>query len=744
MAATIPTVPGMGGITVIDIPSTGPTYTTVYTDLCSYYWHPGVYLKIDNPKNNVANINSFGEGCLLTTNRAIRSTVPSGGSNGWLTNGTSGSVDSSLYQYYKTRKSNQTDAQATTFTTPILDATGYVGNRQPTYPENDYLVINRYAATSCTSTATAQINKYKKSFAFNQAIKGNYFKQSTWVKYCHDYEMTTYTDVSVSYYDSQTEALTIRRVKNRIPTPTQTVLTVVTDPESATVQFTTSGIVLGKSIMVARNTRVDFTVSLDHYETESRSVVVTESTTETVVLNPEVILCTLTITPGPENATVSFNDTPGTVINNSIAVETGTTVHYTVSSPGYITQDDYYVVTENKNLRIILEAESIQPETYTLTIVPSPADSIVTFNTQGVVENNSITVAYGTIVDYTVSHDGYITQELSTTVNSDLSVNVTLQTSVLAYSTLTINPTPDNATVTFSTGQVIDNSTVVATGTTVTYTVSKTGYITQSATITVVSDLTLNIELQEILYILTVNTVPDTAIVTFQTSGNVSGNTISVTQGTQVFYTVSASGYVTQTGSTIVNQTKEVTVTLDVATYYVITINPTPGNATVSFNDTPGTISGNTITVLEGTTVSYTVSASGYIAVNDTTMADGTKTVNVTLTESLITLTISTTPANAVVTFNTQGTVSGKSITVQQNTNVSFSVTCEDYADYTDTVVADYSRTIDIIMTYQPYDEGEVIFESSTSGTHTATLLVGGRFQLVAVGGGAGAANGFN
>ena len=79
----MPTLPGMGGITVTDIPSSpsGPSYTTVYTDLCTYYWHPGVFLKIDNPKNSI-DVNSLGEGSVLTTNRVIRTTTPSGGSSG--------------------------------------------------------------------------------------------------------------------------------------------------------------------------------------------------------------------------------------------------------------------------------------------------------------------------------------------------------------------------------------------------------------------------------------------------------------------------------------------------------------------------------------------------------------------------------------------------------------------------------------------------------------------------------------
>lgn len=741
--AGIPTVPGMSGITVIDTPNlpSGPTYTTVYTDLCTYYWHPGVFLKIDNPKSN-DNINSLGEGSVLTTNRVIRTSTPSGGSSGWLTSGTSGSIDGSVYQTYKTKKSNQSIDQATTHTTLINDATGPVGNRQANYPSEEKIVINRYAATDCSVSNNAQRNKYKKSFAYNQPLKGNYFNQSKWVKFCHDYNMSTFTDINISYFDSQNEALVIRRVKNRAPVPTQTVLTVRTIPEEAIVDFITPGSVTGKSILVSRNTLVEYTVSLDHYQTESRSTFVTESTTDTVILNPEIIMCTLTITPGPETATVSFNGASGTIIGNSIAVEIGTEVHVTVSAPGYTTRDEHIVVTSNINVPIILEAEPIQPSEYTLTVVPSPSDSLVTFNTQGTISGNSITVPQGTIVDYIVSHDGYISQNLATTVNSDISVNVVLQTSVQTNATLTINPTPNNATVTFNIGQIYGNQTTVPAGTTVAYTVSCSGYDSQSASIVVNNDLTLNVELQQILYTLTVNTEPATAVVTFTTPGTVSGNTISVPINTDVSYTVSATGYISQNTHTVVDQTKSVTVTLVQAIYYTILINPTPSTATVEFL-TPGTVSGHSITVEEGTTVSYRVSATGYTTQTNSTTADQNKTINVELIQNLVILTIDPTPADATVTFNTQGTVSGNSITIPQDTEVSYTVEKEDYVTFSDVELVEQTKTVGVILTYQPYEEGEVIFESALPGSQTANLLIGGRFQLTAVAGGGGAANGF-
>ena len=66
------------------------------------------------------------------------------------------------------------------------------------------------------------------------------------------------------------------------------------------------------------------------------------------------------------------------------------------------------------------------------------------------------------------------------------------------YYTLTINPTPADATVTFNKGTVVGKTCTVTAGTSVTYTVSKSGYTTKSATVTVNSSQTVNVTLQQI------------------------------------------------------------------------------------------------------------------------------------------------------------------------------------------------------------------------------------------------------
>ncbi len=73
----------------------------------------------------------------------------------------------------------------------------------------------------------------------------------------------------------------------------------------------------------------------------------------------------------------------------------------------------------------------------------------------------------------------------------------------LVYSSgvrLIINTAPADATVTFSTGKILGHQTKVKKGTTVTYTVSKNGYYGTSGTVTVNSNQTINVSLEQKYY----------------------------------------------------------------------------------------------------------------------------------------------------------------------------------------------------------------------------------------------------
>lgn len=122
----------------------------------------------------------------------------------------------------------------------------------------------------------------------------------------------------------------------------------------------------------------------------------------------------------------------------------------------------------------------------TLTIEPTPSDATVTFDI-GDISENSTTVPYGTEVNYTVSKSGYNTAIGSEVVISTKTTTIELTTAP-TY-TLTVNPTPNDAIVTFDKGIINGNSTSVVSGTVVTYTISKEGYTTSSpASVTVTAN----------------------------------------------------------------------------------------------------------------------------------------------------------------------------------------------------------------------------------------------------------------
>ena len=140
-------------------------------------------------------------------------------------------------------------------------------------------------------------------------------------------------------------------------------------------------------------------------------------------------------------------------------------------------------LTENKTLDVALSLETL-----TFTINPTPADALVTINGK---TTNSITVEYGSAIEWTVSANGYVAQSGDLTLTEDTTLSVELE---LVKYTLTIVPTPSDATVTIN-GQVGNSYTAVS-GTSVTWQVSASGYAQQNGTLVLDSDKTIEVVLE--------------------------------------------------------------------------------------------------------------------------------------------------------------------------------------------------------------------------------------------------------
>ena len=118
---------------------------------------------------------------------------------------------------------------------------------------------------------------------------------------------------------------------------------------------------------------------------------------------------TFTINPTPSDATVTLNGQN----RNSITVNAGASISWTVFKLGYVTQSGHLVLTEDRTLDIVLEESSPEPTPqYTLTVATQSGDTsygtvAINSNTSGV--SDSIIVQQGTMVTLTaLAAENYI------------------------------------------------------------------------------------------------------------------------------------------------------------------------------------------------------------------------------------------------------------------------------------------------------------------------------------------------
>lgn len=136
-----------------------------------------------------------------------------------------------------------------------------------------------------------------------------------------------------------------------------------------------------------------------------------------------------------------------------------------------------------------------------LTINPTPADATVRLEVEGIqYAMTDIAVPYNTNVDWTVSAPNYTTRT-GTQLVSDSNIILDVDLNKITY-TLTVTPTPSEAMVRLECGtQIVEGtgtqSITVEINSEVTYTVSAEDYISQTGTMLMNSDASLQIELEE-------------------------------------------------------------------------------------------------------------------------------------------------------------------------------------------------------------------------------------------------------
>lgn len=315
----------------------------------------------------------------------------------------------------------------------------------------------------------------------------------------------------------------------------------------------------------------------------------------------------------------------------------------------------------NPSLDLIYNSETesydpAYPDFCTLTLEVAQAEATITFST-GEVIGNQCTVPSGTTITYTVTKEWYETVTGSITLVQDQSINITLTPE---QGRLVVNTTPADASVTFDVGEVSGHTCVVNAGTNVTYTVSKPGYTTVSNTVFVDNTtIEVDVELTALIYTFTITPAPQDAVVTLTAEGfEQEGNSIQVTYGTVVTYTVSHEDYFTITSSrTIIeDQTLIINLKPDTTVFYTITIVPTPNTATVQLRAEGYTQVGNSIKVPAHTVVQYLVSAEHFTSADGYIFATQDETYPVKLKQIPY-------PDNQITYDNTVTCYSGQTIT---------------------------------------------------------------------------------
>ena len=233
---------------------------------------------------------------------------------------------------------------------------------------------------------------------------------------------------------------------------------------------------------------VTWEVSAPHYVPQSASAAeVHQSVVEYVNLSQETYTITFYLTPSDAVLTVDGSVVTGSgntrVIDN---LHFGDLINWEVSKEGYLPLHDELVI--DRDMTITVSLDGIWYDHFTFSINPTPADSIVIINGQ---QRLSVYEEVDTLINWSVSKEGYHPQSGSLVLTGDVSMDVVL--SQTAQYTFTITPHPSDATV-FINGQQ-RSSITVSEGTPIEWSVSKTNYITQTGSFTLSADYSIDVYL---------------------------------------------------------------------------------------------------------------------------------------------------------------------------------------------------------------------------------------------------------
>lgn len=274
----------------------------------------------------------------------------------------------------------------------------------------------------------------------------------------------------------------------------------------------------------------------------------------------------------------------------------------------------------------------------TLVITPIPLDSIVEINGE---ITNSVSVLRGSTVSYRVynTRDAeYITNSGSVILEEDTILPIKLSKPLKKY-TVKITAKPSSAKIILQDHPITNSGYIkgttgsaivtVGSGTHLYWNVSADNYVEQSGDFEVLTDMSLNVELDAIpTYTLTINPIPEDSIVKIDGKATKS---IEVLQDTKVSWNVSKAHYISQSGSQFMIGDKEISVSLEKQSYTVTIDTNIP--ATIDFSGAIDSKSSDSVTAKYGTAVNCIIvpEDSMYRSKTTTFTVDENKTISINL-----------------------------------------------------------------------------------------------------------------
>lgn len=378
----------------------------------------------------------------------------------------------------------------------------------------------------------------------------------------------------------------------------------------------------------------------------------------------------LTIKPTPTNATVTINDEERKAFRDV----KGAQANWTVSATGYTEKTGQYTLNSDHTEEVVLDIKQ-----FNFTINPTPATATVMINGE---ERKTITADYNTVINWSVSANGYNTKTGTHKLEEEHTESVALTPKQYTF---TVNPKPTNATVTID--EQPRKSILADFDSTVSWKVAATGYTEKNGSHKIQGNYVENVTLEVAKHTFTINATPSDAKVVINGE---EVKTITANYGTQINWTVSREGYTSKSGKYTLNETHTEEVTLD-PLQYTFTINPTPSDATVTINSEER----KSFKTDYNTEITWSVAKSGYTTKEGTHTLTGNHTENVTLeaVPEQFTFTINCTPEDATVTINEQ---QRKTLTANKGTAINWTVAKEGFQQKTGsyTLNEDHTETV--------------------------------------------------